>query len=69
LKTEEQLEAGPKKTSSSSTARDNVNTPLKMLKPPQTPSSDSSAKLKIYKCGFCTFQSKELGHVRLAYLV
>jgi len=25
------------------------------------------SKLKIYKCGFCSFQSKELGHVRYVH--
>lgn len=28
------------------------------------PQQESTNKMKIYKCGFCTFQSKELGHVR-----
>ncbi|CAI6354425.1 unnamed protein product [Macrosiphum euphorbiae] len=31
--------------------------------PPPT-QQESANKMKIYKCGFCTFQSKELGHVR-----
>jgi hypothetical protein len=56
-----------------------VQTPLKLIKTQQQqqhqpqqqqqqqPSStqqESTNKMKIYKCGFCTFQSKELGHVR-----
>ncbi|XP_025198353.1 zinc finger protein 507-like isoform X2 [Melanaphis sacchari] len=54
-----------------------VQTPLKLLKTQQQqqqvhqphhqqqpPQQDGANKMKIYKCGFCTFQSKELGHVR-----
>jgi len=33
----------------------------------QQSSHDGTNKMKIYKCGFCTFQSKELGHVRYVY--
>jgi len=65
LKTDE-LEVGQRKIPSGlTTVRENppVHTPLKMIKP-----QDSSPKLKIYKCGFCTFQSKELGHVRYVYI-
>jgi hypothetical protein len=62
LKTDE-LEIGQKKVPSGLTFRDtSVNPPMKMLKT-QHP-QESSSKMKIYKCGFCTFQSKELGHVR-----
>lgn len=71
LKTEEQPDASQKKVSSSSSGtalKDNipVNSTLKILKPQQQPTSttESASKVKIYKCGFCTFQSKELGHVR-----
>lgn len=59
-----------------------VQTPLKLLKTQQQqqpqqqqhqqqqPQQDGASKMKIYKCGFCTFQSKELGHVRYVnYLV
>uniref|UniRef100_A0A2S2NUC8 C2H2-type domain-containing protein n=1 Tax=Schizaphis graminum TaxID=13262 RepID=A0A2S2NUC8_SCHGA len=58
-------------------AASSVQTPLKMLKTQQqqqqhqpqhhqqqSPQQDGANKMKIYKCGFCTFQSKELGHVR-----
>ncbi|KAL5238666.1 hypothetical protein ACI65C_006076 [Semiaphis heraclei] len=55
-----------------------VQTPLKLLKTQQQhqpqqqqqplplppPPKECTNKMKIYKCGFCTFQSKELGHVR-----
>jgi len=61
LKTDE-LEVGQRKVPSGlTTVRENPvsSTPLKMIKNPE-----STSKLKIYKCGFCTFQSKELGHVR-----
>ncbi|XP_025418117.1 zinc finger protein 131-like isoform X3 [Sipha flava] len=64
----DELEAGQRKVPSGLTVRDSpahpsMHSPLKMLKTPP-PSSDNSSKMKIYKCGFCTFQSKELGHVR-----
>lgn len=62
LKTDE-LETGQRKVPSGLTVRDSpVNSPLKMMKTPPPPTDNS--KMKIYKCGFCTFQSKELGHVR-----
>jgi len=61
-------------------AASSVQTPLKMLKTPQqqqqhqpqhhqqqSPQQDGANKMKIYKCGFCTFQSKELGHVRYVH--
>lgn len=55
-----------------------IQTPLKLLKTqqqqhqpqqqqqqqPLPQQQESTNKMKIYKCGFCTFQSKELGHVR-----
>lgn len=60
LKTEE-LDVGQRRVPSGLTVKDNsVNFPLKMLKTQH----DNSSKMKIYKCGFCAFQSKELGHVR-----
>lgn len=67
----DELEAGQRKVPSGLTVRDNsvnardnpVNTSLKMMKTPQ----DNASKMKIYKCGFCTFQSKELGHVRFVH--
>jgi len=30
---------------------------------------ESTHKMKTYKCGFCTFQSKELGHVRYVHYI
>lgn len=67
MKTDE-LEAGQRKVPSGLTIRDSpahpsIHSPLKMLKTPPPP-ADNGSKMKIYKCGFCTFQSKELGHVR-----
>lgn len=65
MKTEE-LDVGQRKVPSGLTIRDSsANFPLKMLK---TQQHDNSSKMKIYKCGFCAFQSKELGHVRYVFL-
>lgn len=66
------LEVGQRKVPSGLTVRESptVHPPLKMTKPTPPESSNTSnsgppsTKMKIYKCGFCTFQSKELGHVR-----
>ncbi|CAH1726706.1 uncharacterized protein LOC114120276 [Aphis gossypii] len=52
------LEVGQRKVPSGLTVREpsSSSTPLKTKHDP--------SKMKIYKCGFCTFQSKDLGHVR-----
>jgi len=52
-----------------------VQTPLKLLKTQQQPQQQQQQqqpptqqeKMKVYKCGFCTFQSKDLGHVRYVH--
>lgn len=60
------LETSQRKVPSGLTVRDTtVNSPLKMTKTHQPETS----KMKIYKCGFCTFQSKELGHVRYVLII
>lgn len=58
------LETSQKRVPSGLTVRDNsANSSLKMSKAHQ----QETSKMKIYKCGFCTFQSKELGHVRYVF--
>jgi len=56
-----------------------VQTPLKLLnshqqpeqqqkqQPPPPTQQERANKIKIHKCGFCTFQSKELGNVRYVH--
>lgn len=70
------LTVGVSPTSTTAPTVTSVQTPLKMLKTQQqhqhqpqhhqqqSSQQDGTNKMKIYKCGFCTFQSKELGHVR-----
>ncbi|KAF0767546.1 homeobox protein 12-like [Aphis craccivora] len=70
------LTVGVSPTSTTAPSVTSVQTPLKMLKTQQqhqhqpqhhqqqSSQQDGTNKMKIYKCGFCTFQSKELGHVR-----
>ncbi|XP_060872189.1 serine/threonine-protein kinase pakD-like [Metopolophium dirhodum] len=61
LRTDE-LEIGQRRVPSGLTVREpstsagGSNTPLR--------SRQDASKIKIYKCGFCPFQSKDLGHVR-----
>ncbi|VVC34591.1 Zinc finger C2H2-type [Cinara cedri] len=66
LKTDD-LEVGQRKVPSGlTTVRENntVHPPIKMLKTVAPVVDNNASKMKIYKCGFCAFQSKELGHVR-----
>ncbi len=43
-----------------------IQTPTKVVSTPKPAKpQENVTKLKIYKCGFCSYQSKELGNVRL----